>query len=164
MVGSDTESIRQSYRPSKILALFVGESAPKSGKFFYCGNTALKGYMEDVMNAAGLGGNDNFLERFKSYGWYLDDLVLEPVDGLPKLERRAKCREARSSLTTRIREYHPLAIVSLLRSIEEYVEDAAIAAGSTAARYSVPFAGNGQQGRFKIAMAHILPKLPKLVA
>jgi hypothetical protein len=120
--------------------------------------------MEDVMNAAGLGGNDNFLERFKSYGWYLDDLVLEPVDGLPKLERRAKCREARSSLTTRIREYHPLAIVSLLRSIEEYVEDAAIAAGSTAARYSVPFAGNGQQGRFKIAMAHILPKLPKLVA
>ena len=67
-MSNDTELIRQSYRPSKIVTLFVGESAPKSGKFFYIGNTALKRYMEDAMKAASLGGHDDFLERFKSYG------------------------------------------------------------------------------------------------
>jgi hypothetical protein len=70
-MNKETEVIRERFRPKRVLTLFVGESAPKSGKFFYCGNTALKRYMEDVVNAAGLGADGDFLERFKSYGWYL---------------------------------------------------------------------------------------------
>jgi hypothetical protein len=52
--------------------------------------------------------------------------------------------------------------VSLLRGIKEIVEAAAIAAGSSAARYAVPFPGHGQQTHFRDEMARIIPILPKI--
>jgi hypothetical protein len=69
---------------------------------------------------------------------------------------------ARTSLATRIAEYRPLAIVSLLISIKTIVDAAAIEAGSTAQRFAVPFPGMGQQARFKTAMAEIIQTLPRL--
>jgi hypothetical protein len=156
------EAIRASYRPSKITTLFVGESAPVSGDFFYYGNTALKRYMQiAVETSIGDDGTD-FLTRFKGYGWYLDDLVLTPVNHLKKPERIGMCQAARGSLAQRIAQYQPAAIVTLLISIQPIVDAAAIDAGSTAERFAVPFPGMGQQGRFKAAMAQILPKLPRL--
>ena len=72
------EATRKRFRPEQITTLFVGESAPASGDFFYNGNTALKRHMQRAMeNSLGEGGD--FFERFKAYGWYLDDLVLIPV-------------------------------------------------------------------------------------
>ena len=59
------ESVRQRYRPERILTLFVVVSAHHSGKFFYLGNTTLKRHMQEAVEAAGLGANNNFLERFK---------------------------------------------------------------------------------------------------
>jgi hypothetical protein len=115
------DAVRAHYRPKPILTLFVGESAPNSGKFFYYGNTALTGYMNKAIEAAGLGGGDDFLERFKAYGWYLDDLVSTPVDhlkGARRKTRRKKCRDAQNSLAARIKNYQPRAIVSLLLGIE----------------------------------------------
>jgi hypothetical protein len=58
--------------------------------------------MQEAIDAAGLGGSGDFLEHFKLYGWYLDDLVLTPVNQLEKAERKAKCLESRKSLTERI--------------------------------------------------------------
>jgi hypothetical protein len=37
----DIEALRLSYKPEHIKILFVGESAPASGKFFYKGNSML---------------------------------------------------------------------------------------------------------------------------
>jgi hypothetical protein len=100
------EAARARFRPERITTLFVGESAPASGDFFYYGNTALQRYMQRaVEDSFGEGGN--FFERLKAYGWYLDDLVLTPVNQLTKSERIAKCLSARSSLATRIAEYQP---------------------------------------------------------
>lgn len=157
------ETIRRRYRPKHVITLFVGESAPKSGKFFYCGNTALKRYMQKAMQAAGLVGNGDFLECFKAYGWYLDDLVLTPVDKLPNSEREAKCLSAQKTLADRIACCRPLAIVPLLVRIRKIVKDAADDAGCTARHYPVPFPGNGHQTRFLNEMACILPKLPKII-
>jgi hypothetical protein len=98
MTGTTIEAIRTSYRPQRITTLFVGESAPASGKFFYIGNTPLARHVERAMNEAGLGGGGNLLDRFKSYGWYLDDLVLSPVNHRTPAERDALCWEARESL------------------------------------------------------------------
>ena len=47
--GESVELVRQQYRPARILTLFVGESAPHSGKFFYLGNTALKRHMQEAI-------------------------------------------------------------------------------------------------------------------
>jgi hypothetical protein len=154
------EVVRARYRPKPILTLFVGESARNSGDFFYYGNTVLTGYMKKAMEAAGLGGAGDFLEHFKSYGWYLDDLILTPVNHLRRSQRKKKCRDAQASLAARIKEYQPRAIVSLLLSIRAIVEAAAIDAGSDARLFAVPFAGMGQQLRFLEKMAHILPQLP----
>jgi hypothetical protein len=155
------EAIRARFRPERITTLFVGESAPASGDFFYYGNNAMLSHIQQAVEQVP-GEDGEFLKRFKAYGWYLDDLVLTPVNQLTKSERNAKCLAAQHSLAMRITEYRPLAIVSLLMSIRTIVDAAAIAAGSTAPRFAVPFPGMGQQARFKAAMAQIIPTLPRL--
>jgi hypothetical protein len=155
------EAVRARYCPKRIKTLFVGESPPTSGAFFYCGNSAMLNHMQRAVELA-LGENGNFLERFKAYGWYLDDLVLTPVNKLTKSERKAKCLEAQKSLADRIKAYQPEAIVSLLMFIKQFVDAAAITARSNASRYAVPFPGMGHQGPFQAAMACIIPKLPRL--
>jgi hypothetical protein len=107
------------------------------------------------------GKSYDFLRTFQAYDWYLDDLVLEPVNQLPK-PHIAKCLDAQKSLADRIKAYQPEAIVSLLKSIEPFVNAAAIMAGSKACRYSVPFPGMGQQPPFQDEMAAIIQKLPRL--
>ena len=155
------ETVRARYRPGRITTLFVGESAPQSGDFFYCGNNAMLRHMQRAVEQV-LPKSDDFLKSFKAYGWYLDDLVLTPVNHLTGSERIAKCQDAQKSLADRIAAYRPEAIVSLLISIEPFVDAAAIAASSNAPRYAVPFPGMGQQARFQDAMASIIPKLPRL--
>ena len=164
MVNNDmeaVEAVRARYCPKRIKTLFVGESPPASGAFFYCGNNAMLHHMQRAVELA-LGENGNFLERFKAYGWYLDDLVLTPVNKLTKSERKAKCLDAQKSLADRIAAYQPEAILSLLMFIKPFVDAAAITAGSNAPRYAVPFPGMGHQGPFQAAMACIIPKLPRL--
>jgi hypothetical protein len=156
------EAVRARYRPDQIKTLFVGESAPYSGDFFYCGDNAMLHHMQRAVEMA-LGESSDFLKSFKAYGWYLDDLVLTPVNHLTKSQREAECLGAQKSLADRIAVYRPEAIVSLLISIKPFVDAAAIAAGSNAPRYAVPFPGMGQQARFQTAMASIIPKLPRLI-
>ena len=163
MTEPRVETVRRSFRPERITTLFVGESAPHSGDFFYCGNTGMQTYMRDVVEQA-FGPTDNFLKTFQSYGWYLDDLVLEPVDkGFSKLARKAKCLGAIESLAKRIAVYQPQAIVSALKGIEPFVVAAAIGAQSSAPRYCVSFAGNGHQNKFGVEMAAIIHNLPRII-
>jgi len=129
---SKIETVREGYRPNCIKTLFVGESAPASGDFFYCGGNAMLTHMRCAVEPAlgGSGGSDqDFLERFKKYGWFLDDLVLTPVNHLTKSERKAKCLEAQRSLADRIAAYQPEAIVSLLIFTKPFVDEAAILLG-----------------------------------
>jgi hypothetical protein len=156
------EAIRKRFLPARITTLFVGESAPQSGKFFYSGQTAMTTNMKRAVELA-FGKSDDFLKTFQAYGWFLDDLVPEPVNHLKsKRERMAKCLEAQESLAARIRIYRPQAIVSVLRSIEPIVNAAAKLAGSAAPTYGVSFPGQSQQSRFHVEMAAIIRSLPRL--
>jgi hypothetical protein len=160
-MGQDAiEETRARFRPERITTLFVGESAPASGDFFYFGGNALLAHMQAGIEGE-LGRTDDFLTTFKGYGWFLDDLVLTPVNQMKSAERKMACRDAEASLAARIARYRPLAIVSLLKTIERNVERAAIAAKSTAPRYVVPFPGMGQQSRFRAAMEILIPTLPR---
>jgi hypothetical protein len=60
----EVEVARAQYRPERITTLFVGESAPFSGAFFYYGNSAMMRHMQRAVDAV-LGANSNFLESFK---------------------------------------------------------------------------------------------------
>ena len=117
--------------------------------------------MRKAIEAAGLGGRGDFLDRFKAFGWYLDDLALTPVNDLPPSQREMECLGAQKSLAARIAEYNPRAIVPLLLGIKDIVKAAADDAGNTAPHYPVPFPGQGNQERFQEEMKHILPKLPR---
>jgi hypothetical protein len=155
------EATRARFRPDKIVTLFVGESAPAGGDFFYFGGNAMLTDMQRAIERS-LGEGGDILARFKALGWYLDDLVLTPVDKISEKERKAKCRDAQQSLADRIAEYRPLAIVSLLKRIGKNVDAAAISAGSDAPRYAVPFSRKGNLTRFNAEMARIIPLLPRL--
>src|SRR5580693_4965629 len=99
---SDLEELRKNFRPDRITTLFVGESAPESGKFFYSGNSGLFRAMQKAF-----GGRPTFLEDFKRSGFYLDDLVLTPVNKLERRERSRRRQEAVPELAKRLAEYKP---------------------------------------------------------
>lgn len=156
------EAMRVSYRPTTITTLFIGKSAPAGGSFFYDGNNSMLRYMQKAVDAA-ITSDGPFLDRFKSLGWYLDDLVLTmPVDKLGRSQRRAEWIGACESLAARIGQYRPLAIVTLLLGIESIVRKAAKAAGSDAMIFTVPFPGMSHQGKFHREMVKLIPALPRI--
>jgi hypothetical protein len=57
---SDLENLRHSFRPEIITTLFVGESPPNGGTFFYKGDSLLHHQMKESFSSIG-----NFLSEFK---------------------------------------------------------------------------------------------------
>jgi hypothetical protein len=150
------EDLRKSFRPNSIKTLFVGESAPQSGKFFYSQNTGLYRAMQQAFHA-----NDHFLAEFQAGGFYLDDLSLVPVNGMEPGERRRQCAASVASFSLRLVEYQPQTIVILLRSIDQWVREAVRRAGIRSTIYNVTYPGRFQNLRtqFQNEMAVILPQL-----
>jgi hypothetical protein len=97
------EAVRKRFLPKRIATLFVGESAPHSGDFFYYGKNAMSAHMKRAVELAFGKSDDDFLKAFQAYGWYLDDLVLEPVDHLPKPQRIARCLDWQKALLIELR-------------------------------------------------------------
>ena len=151
---NDIEKLRQSFRPEDIKALFVGESAPAGDTFFYRGNSQMFRYVK-----RSFGDPPNFLDWFRDKGWYLDDLVLTPVNRYTNAKRKDMHAASLPDFSKRLQTYSPQCVVSLLRGIREPVQKAIEDAGLNIPHYSVPFPGNGQQGRFMEAMKQIIPKL-----
>lgn len=149
------EELRASYRPDRITTLFVGESAPYAGTFFYNENSGL---FREVKKA--FRGKELFLEDFKRNGFYMDDLVREPVNQLDDKARRLLCTQSVSSLAKRLKGYKPKAIVILLHRIKPMVLNAMHEAGLHYEPYCTPYPGFGNQPRFHKAIAEIIPNLP----
>lgn len=148
------EALRHSYRPERITTLFIGESAPIGGSFFYDGNSQLYRYMKMAF-----GGSDDFLRQ---KGFFLDDLVLYPINNLTGPQRKKLHREWVRSLAQRIAEYRPIAVVSMLGSIQGPIRSAIEKSGlESIEHYTVPFAGMGHQSKFQKEIALIIPKLPQ---
>lgn len=150
------EELRQSFRPERITVLFMGESAPRSGKFFYTHDTGLYRAMK-----AALPWKEDFLAKFQANGFYLDDLSLVPVNGMNPTERKRQCEASVDSLTDRLKNYQPAAIVILVRSIDTWVRKAAQQAGLTIPAYTTTYPGRYRnlRERFQNEMAVIVPQL-----
>jgi len=149
------EDLRKSFCPDCIATLFVGESAPESGKFFYSGNSSLFYAMKRAF-----GGSQAFLEDFKKRGFYLDDLVLTPINKLAKYERSRLRQEAVPELAKRLMAYKPKAVVVVMRAILPMVREAMQAAGMTCEPFCVPHPAFGNWTRFSSAMTAIIDDLP----
>ena len=151
----DIERLRRSYQPDRIHVLFVAESPPADGRFFYRGNTPMVRHM-----ARAFGDPPEFLDDFKASGCFLDDLVPMPVPRLSPADRRVLHGMYVDSLAVRLRRYKPSAVVTVLKMIAPRVVEAFEKSGYFGPHYVVPFPGNGQQSRFLDEMNRIMPKLP----
>jgi hypothetical protein len=130
--GNDTkerrqrERLRRTFRPARLRLLFIGESPPASGRFFYRRNSGLYRAMSDAFRVIDPSINDeNFLTAFQEAGCYLVDLCPEPVDQLDSKSRRSVCRAGEELLSGKIARLRPAMIATLLRSIEGNVTRAA---------------------------------------
>lgn len=142
------ERLREKFRPDHICLLFVGESPPASGRFFYRRDSGLYRAMRDTFHKIDPAiDDDNFLTTFQAMGHYLIDLCPEPVDHLDPKPRRAACKASEASLTAEILRLQPEAIATLLKSIESNVARAVSAAGWSGPMIHLPYPGRWQRHR-----------------
>ena len=137
-----SEELRLAFRPARLRLLFVGESPPASGRFFYRRDSGLYRAMRDAFRVVDPSLNEEtFLPVFQKSGCYLVDLCPEPVDHLDLKSRRAACRANEESLAKAIAQLHPPMIATLLRSIEGNVRRAASLAGGNQSFLHLPYPG-----------------------
>lgn len=155
----DASALRDRYRPSRIRVLFVGESPPAGGTFFYASNSKLYAATRTAFETGVpelLLGRD-FLDDFQALGCYLDDLCLQPVNhlkGTPVLEaqREAERKRGEDSLASRIRAAHPMAVVVVMKGIVANVWSAMGAADvGDLPQHAFPFPGRPQHSEAYIA-------------
>jgi len=113
------ERLRRRYRPAQVRLLFIGESPPASGRFFYQADSGLyRAMRETFQRVVPALPDESFLEFFQASGCYLVDLCLDPVDRLDRSARQSACRAGEAALAKAIVQLQPAAIVTLVRSIE----------------------------------------------
>jgi hypothetical protein len=144
--------------------LFVGESPPASGRFFYSRNSGLYRALRDAFRHVDESIDDeNFLAVFQATGCYLIDACGQPVDRMEPAARRTACLAGEALLSRRIRSLQPESIVTLVSSIHENVERAALRASWTGTMLTVPYPGRWIQHR-KVFMERLVPHLKTLIA
>jgi len=155
------ENVRQSYKPDYIKTLFVEESAPASGDLFYFGKTLFTKYtrwaFERAHNLKFI-SDKAFLDYFKSQGYFLDDLSLEPVDHLKKDLRSQALKNSIFSLAMRIQMYQPDVIIACPKKIEPLVQEAIRISGIQCDCHTLSFPSNGHQDEYIEGLIRILGK------
>lgn len=157
-MNSEIEKLRKEYLPIPIKVLFIGESAPHGGGFFYKKSGLLHSQFCQVLKPY-VGDQPSFVDAFKAAGIYLDDLVLTPVNHLSLSERRASHEASIPSMTERLRKYEAPCVVAFMKDIALPVAKAIIASGKPCRFEVVPFPGFGQQARFRASMIALLPEI-----
>lgn len=136
------DQLRLSYRPERVRILFIGESRPASGKFFYQADSGLYRAMRDVFQLVHPSITEaTFLRTFQALGCYLVDLCARPVDNLSPQARRAACREAEPQLCQVFTKLRPEMAAVVVRSICPNVRRAASCGGWTGRILELPYPG-----------------------
>jgi hypothetical protein len=147
-VPSPQEVLRLKYRPAKVRILFVGESRPYSGRFFYERNSGLYRAVRDAFRIVEPTlGDDNFLAAFQDAGCYLIDLCRTPVDHLDRKSRERMCVRYEASLGRQIEALTPETIVTVVRSIRRNVDAAILRTAWKGDVVDLPYPGRWVRNR-----------------
>ncbi len=159
----DYAQARNRYKPDEVKILFVAESPPSSGGYFYFSETIGKDHLfREMMKALGLWSRSQrmergidkrpLLEKFRSKGFFLIDTCELPVDKLPKRERRSAINQGATTLESRVRRLDPshIAVVktTVFRPVFEALERAGLG-GRVLNKSALPFPNHGHQRRFR---------------
>lgn len=153
----NSEDLRARYRPHDIGVLFIGESPPAGGTFFYAANSNLYYATEEAFRRGVpelLSGD--FLDDFCALGCFLDDVCLRPVNhlrGTAELEQRRDVERSRGEkpLADRVRNANPQAVAVVMKGIVDNVRSALADAGVE----SVPMRAFAFPGRPQHTAAYI---------
>jgi hypothetical protein len=125
-----------------VRALFVGESPPASGRFFYQADSGLyRATREAFLKAFPDLRQRNFLESFRDLGCYLVDLCERPVDRLPPKARRKVRRAGELHLTKILRTLRPQIAIVVIRSIARNVQRSKGQANWSGRHIELPYPG-----------------------
>ena len=152
------EYLRANYRPDNIRVLFIGESPPASGKFFYRENSTLYYATKEAFN-----NPSSFLIKFQNWGFFLDDLVPFPINRLDDLKRKAERLGHQDELAARLIKFQPLAVVTVMKGIKSHVDTAIELAGLSVINYALPFPWSEQYRiQYVNELRKLLPEFKKL--
>lgn len=143
--------------------LFVGESRPKNGTFFYLGDSRLARFTFQAfsLDMKGTESAAASLDGFRHQGFYLVDLCSQPVNGLVRRERTAARADGVMTLSKTIRETGPAAIVVVMKAIEPHVRLAASQADCGATPiFVLPFPAMGHEPEYVAQLRELIPTLP----
>lgn len=157
------EETRLRHRPPDVRVLFVGESPPANGTFFYMENSNLWRYTREAFQSV-YGDvcftGARFCEFFKSTGCYVEDLCLEPVNHMNDAKRRQVCRAAVGSLAERMSVLAPHVAVCVKMSVASYVRSAMFEAGLQVVPFHLlPFPSCGHQREYVEGLAKLMRML-----
>jgi len=153
----NAEDLRRTYQPRRVKTLFVGESAPVGGNFFYRGDSALFRYSCEGFDAR----PESFLDEFRDRGFWLVDLCGAPVNGLSRPERRSRRRQGVGPLAEIIRGLRPEAVVVVMKGILPDVHRALeLADLGNLKPHALPFPAFGHQRKYVSGLRELLPDLP----
>lgn len=141
--------------------LFVGESPPASGRFFYQEDSGLYRAVRDTFAIAfPVLAKREFLDCFQSLGCYLVDLCGQPVDRMTRRARQCACCAGENGLAETIRGLDPRIIVAIVKSIRPNVRRAQDRAGWSGLYLELPYPGRWHHHRLEFER-QLIPLLRK---
>lgn len=160
------ETLREQHRPARTVTLFVGESRPAGNTFFYSTNSNLYRYMREAFGSVfgqDVGTGSDFLLWFKDHGYFLEDMVVSPVNHLNPRERKRVISDQVNAFQNRLRSGYcepPKHVITVKMTIADFVVDTLRNLGwNDVIRYHLPFPASGQQRRFRVELEEILRDL-----
>lgn len=154
------EQIRDYYKPETVKFLFIGESRPISGKFFYIDNTQLYNQTKETFE---LLISDFSREKFKELGCWLYDVCSEPVNQYN--ENISEEREIKRNiiynnlpqLKNTIKELKPEYIIIVKKGLfGKVVYSGIISKDINTQIFNIPFPACGNQKKYREELFTIL--------
>ncbi|MDP3385787.1 MAG: hypothetical protein Q8S24_01030 [Eubacteriales bacterium] len=161
ILNNSYEKLRNHYKPDNVEVLFVGESRPQGGTFFYQGDSAL--YRETKKAFDEFFREDVFtLNRFKNWNCWLYDICEDPVNGLGNHERKKEIHFNMPRLVDIIETLNAKAIIVCKKTfVESEIRNSRIMDNYCEGEsiFFLPFPGQGNQIKFREGLVKSLGEI-----
>ncbi len=166
----DYKAARDKYRPSRIDVLWIAESPPAGGGYFYFERTSGRNHLfRETMKALGWwpldasmhAGFDKspYLKRFQKGGHFLIDLSPTPVNKLSRTERDAELRRGVSRISEEIETLQPAKILLIKRNVFDILFPLLQSSKHKLLnREFIPFPSHGWQEKYRKRIRQLVPR------
>ena len=163
---------RNKYKPSNVSVLFIAESPPSSGGYFYSEETIGKDHLfRETMKALEFWPIDrpmrrgvdkrSMLNKFRSLGFFLIDICESPVDRLSSRERRIATLEGSMTLPGRVEALRPDRILIVKKTVFTPAIQALSDTGFAPRVLNtepLPFPSHGNQKKYRTMLRRLVKK------